>query len=106
MTQDGIRPVEIPNSAKSDRWPTFVGGKVAVCRWTNAEKNRRVYLVALRDGLLTYRTEYFSDDPLEMNWCEDTQGASYYDCQDAATAEVHGKFPWSRDVALEFPPHG
>ncbi|MGE5111841.1 MAG: hypothetical protein ACM3JB_13350 [Acidobacteriaceae bacterium] len=92
------------NSSSVDRWLTFVG-RQAFCRWTDVQKKRRIYLITLPDGFFTLWTGHFSDDALEMSWIDDTQGASYYDSEQTAIADIHARFPWSRDVAPEFPPH-
>jgi hypothetical protein len=84
----------IPNT-----WATFEIGHV-VCRWTRPDGKERVYLIARRDGDFSCGNEYFSEDENEMCWI--SQGAgSVFASEEIAVREIHGLFPWAREVVCE-----
>ena len=42
--------------------------------------------------------EFFSDDEYERCWLDDDRGSSFYDSEETAVHDIHGAFPWTRDV--------
>jgi hypothetical protein len=62
---------EMTNTNEIDDWALFAYGHVAIARWTDAQGERRVYLIARGDGLFSFWGEYFCKDPEEMCWLPD-----------------------------------
>jgi hypothetical protein len=90
------------NADSSDRWPVFVTKMVAIARWTDADKKRRVYLISRSDGMFTYCSEHFSDGLDEMRWIvDDKRGASFFDREETALREICSRFSWCGEVPRE-----
>ena len=83
-----------------DAWQTFELGRV-VCRWTHPDGKQRVYLIARHDGGFACGSEYYSDDEFEHCWVRQGSEGSFYGSEEIAAREIHGSFPWSRDVIRE-----
>jgi hypothetical protein len=83
-----------------DTWETFELGHV-VCRWTHPDGKQRVYLIARHDGGFSCGSEYFSEEENEMCWIPQGSAGSVYGSEEIAVREIHGSFPWSRDVIRE-----
>ena len=85
----------IPNT-----WQTFEIGRVA-CRWTHPNGKQRVYLIARHDEGFACGSEYYSDDEFEHCWIRQGSEGGFYGSEEIAAREIHGLFPWSREVIRE-----
>lgn len=86
---------------RSDAWPRYINGLEAIACWTNQEKTKRVFLIKKSDGTFSYDSQYFSDDEFEMCWILDGIGKSIYDSKEIAEKEIHGNFPWTKNIKPE-----
>lgn len=60
-----------------------------------------MYLIARHDGGFSSYSQYFSDAEFEHRWIQEHAGGSFYDSEEIALREIHGDFPWSREVRRE-----
>src|SRR5262245_7808416 len=95
---------EVPATASNDRdaWSRFVEGKAIEC-WMDAERQRRVFLVKRNDGLFIIQREHYQTkkdcEYCDPGWMPDGGDyGSYFDSEETAIQEIHGKCPWSTDV--------
>jgi hypothetical protein len=86
---------------RSDDWPTFVDGRSPIACWKHPDAKHRVFLVARPDGCFSKYAEFFSEDEFEMCWIQEDSGGSFFDSEETAIHEIHGQFPWSKDVEPE-----
>jgi hypothetical protein len=89
------------NINEIDDWADFAYGHVAIARWTDANGERRVYLIARSDGLFSYWGERFVKYPEEMYWIPDSVRAGKYDSEETAVREIYAAYPWSRNAIRE-----
>jgi hypothetical protein len=89
------RPKKIP-----DIWQIFEIGNV-VCRWTHPDGKERVYMIARHDGGFACGSEDYSDDEFEHCWIRRGSEGSFYGSEEIAVREIHGSFPWARNVIRE-----
>lgn len=83
-----------------DRWLKINLGS-PVCRWTSSDRKHRVYLIVRHGGGFMPFSESFSDEEFEHCWIQEHAGGSFYDSEEIAVREIHGAFPWSREVIRE-----
>ena len=86
---------------RSNAWPRFMDGMTPIACWTHPDGDHRVFLVSRRDGTFTKYSEFFSHDKFENCWVPEDSGGSFFDSEDTAIREIHGQFPWSKDVEPE-----
>jgi hypothetical protein len=86
---------------RSDAWPQFVDGKKSIACWTHPDHDRRVFLICREDGTFSKLSQIFSHDEFENCWIPEDSGGSFFDSEETAIHEIHGQFPWSKDVEQE-----
>jgi hypothetical protein len=61
----------------------------------NADQTRRVLIVERENKAFGFEEEYFSDDPLEMSWCDVRQKPfAICDSPETALTEATGRIEW------------